>query len=119
MCAAPCPRGIDIALFEQEALQQIVLAPDDRFLPFALFDGEDRRKGIVLDVDGSDGFAQLLLAGMGEQHDGFIAMVHAAVGQAGLIVEDEPDLIFAGNVERGDDRELAPVDASDRNGWSE
>ena len=36
-----------------------------------------------------DRFAQLLPVGVGQQHDGFIAVVHAAVGETGLVVEDE------------------------------
>ncbi len=60
---------------------------------------------------GGDGFAQLLPVGVGEQHDGFIAMIHASVGKAGLVVEDEVNVILAGNVEGGHDGELGPVDA--------
>ena len=58
------PGGIHIALFKQEALEQIVGAPDDRILPLALFDGEDRRQRIVLDVHSAHGLAQLVLVGM-------------------------------------------------------
>ena len=67
---------------------------------------------------GGHGFAQLVLVGMREQHDGFIAVIHLAIGKAGLIGNDELDVILAGNVGGGDDGELAPVDAADRRRWS-
>ena len=63
------PRGVHVAFFEQKALEEIVGAPHNRVLPLALFDGEDRRQRIVLDVHGADRFAQLVLVGMREQHD--------------------------------------------------
>ena len=53
-----------------------------------------------------------VLVGVGEQQDGFFAVIHLAVGKAGLIGDDELNVIFAGNVGGGDDGELAPVDAA-------
>ena len=49
---------------------------------------------------------------MGEQNDGFIAVIDLAVGEAGLIREDELDVILAGNVGSRDHRELVPVDVA-------
>ena len=66
---------------------------------------------VVVLGNGHDGFAQFLPAGVGEQQDGFIAMIHLTVGKAGLVVEDEVNVIAAGNVECGDNGELGPVDA--------
>ena len=80
-------------------------------LALALFNGEDRRQRIVFDAHGGDGFAQLVLVRVRKQQDGFIAVVHLAVGEAGLIGKDELNVILAGNVDGGDDGELAPVDA--------
>ncbi len=65
-------------------------------------------------LHGGSGFAQLVLVGMREQHDGFIAMIDLAVGEAGLIGEDELDVILPGNVGGGDDGEFSPVDLADR-----
>ena len=39
-------------------------------------------------------------------------MIHLAVGQAGLIGDDELNAILAGNIGGGDDGEFAPVDAA-------
>ena len=60
----------------------------------------------------ADGFAQLVLVGMREQHDRLLAVIHLAVGEAGLIGNDELNVVFAGNIGGGDDGELAPVDAA-------
>ena len=51
-----------------------------------------------------DGLAQFVLVGMREKQDRLFAMIHLAVGQAGLIGDDELNVIFAGNVGGGDDR---------------
>ena len=106
------PRGIYVAFFEQENFEQIVRAPDDHILPLALFNGEDGRQRFVFDLHRADGFAQFVLVGMREEQDRLFAMIHFAVGEAGLIGDDELDAIFAGNVGGGNDRELAPVDAA-------
>ena len=67
------------------------------------------RQRIVFDLHCADGFAQFVLVGMREQHDRLLAVVHLAVGKAGLIGDDELNAILAGNIGCGDDRELAPV----------
>ena len=60
MCAASAQTESTSPFFEQEALEQVVRAPDHRFLLFALFDGEDGRHRIVLNVHGVHGFAHLV-----------------------------------------------------------
>ena len=64
-----------------------------------------------IDANGGGGFSQLLPVGMREQHDGFIAVIDVSVGEAGLVIEDELDVVLAGDVKGGDDREFRPVDA--------
>ena len=60
----------------------------------------------------------LCLSGWARSRIGFVAMIHLAVGEAGLIGDDELDVILAGNVGGGDDGELAPVDAAVESRWS-
>ena len=60
----------------------------------------------------ADGLAQFVLVRMREQNDRLVAVVHLAVGKAGLVGDDELDVILAGNIGGGDDGELAPVDAA-------
>ena len=83
------PRGIHVAFFKQKTLEQVVCAPDDLVLPLALFDGEDRRQRIVFDFHRAERFAQFVLIGMREEQNRFLAMIHLAVGEAGLIRNDE------------------------------
>ncbi len=48
---------------------------------------------------------------MREQDDRLFGVVDDAVGEVGLVVEDERDAVGAGDVFRGDDDELVPRDA--------
>jgi hypothetical protein len=48
---------------------------------------------------------------MGEEENGFVAMIDDVSGEAGLVGGDHLDVIGAGNVGGGDDNKLAPVDA--------
>ena len=47
---------------------------------------------------------------MCEQEDGFVGVIDEGVSKAGLIVEDELDVVVAGDVGSGDEDELGPVD---------
>ncbi len=105
------PYGVHIALFEQKTLEAVVRAPNNDVLPLALFDGEDRRQRVVFDAYGGHGLAQFLLARVRQQHDRFLAVVHLPVSKAGLVRNDELDVILAGNIGGGDDSELAPINA--------
>ena len=107
---SPC--GIHIAFFQQKTLEQIVRAPDDQVLPLTLLDGEEGGSGSYSIFTAPSGFAQFVLVGMREEKNRLLAVIHLAVGEAGLIGNDELNDIFAGNVGSGDDRELAPVDAA-------
>jgi len=52
-----------------------------------------------------------VLVGVGEQEDGFVGVVDVGAGEAGLVGDDQLDLIFAGDVGGGDDDEFVPGDA--------
>jgi hypothetical protein len=108
--AGPC--RIHVALFKQEALDQIVGTPDDDVLALALLNGEDRRQRLVFNFHRGDGLAKLVLGSVGEQNDGFVAMIHHPIGEARLIGEDDLDVIFAGDVGSRDDGEFSPIDAA-------
>ena len=53
-------------------------------------------------------FFQQILVRMRQQHDRFFRMIDDFVGEIRLIVEDQRDVVFAGNVFGGDDGELVP-----------
>ena len=57
-------------------------------------------------------FAHFVLVGVGDQQDGFFAVIDLAVGKAGLIGHDHLDVVFAGNVGSSDYGEFAPVDCA-------
>jgi hypothetical protein len=65
-------------------------------LTLALLDREDRRQRFVLDMHGLHGLAQLVLVRVRQQKDRFFAMIHHAVGKAGLIGHDQLNVIVAG-----------------------
>ncbi len=87
-------------------------APDHNILPLALFNCENRRQRIVLHTHTGDRLAQFLLVRVRQQHNRFVAVVYLAIGEARLIGKNELDMIVAGNISRGDNRELAPVDVA-------
>ena len=79
-------------------------------LPLAFFDREHGRQGIVLDGNRFDRFRQRVAIRMGQQKNRLFRMVDHAIREARLIVFDQRDIVFPGNVLRGDDDKLAPVD---------
>ena len=58
--------------------------------------------------------AHLVLVRMRHQHDRFVPVVHFAVGEAGLVGKDELNVIVPGNIGRGNNGKLGPVDASSK-----
>ncbi len=106
------PNGIDVAFFQKKSFDQVIGAPDDHLLPLALFDGEDRRQGIVFDLHRTHRLAHSVTVGVGQQHNWLFAVVHPAVGHAGLIGNDQVDVIFARHIRCSNDRELAPVNVA-------
>ena len=63
-----------------------------------------------MDLDGFDGASENVFISMRKQNDRFFRVINDAVCQARLIVEDERDAVFAGNVFGGYDDEFGPVD---------
>ena len=106
------PYRIDVALFKQEAFEEVVRTPDDWVAALTFLDGEDWWERIVFDAHSIYGLAQFVLVRMRQQKNRFVAVVHLAVGQAGLIGNDQLNDILAGDVVGGDDGELGPIDAA-------
>ena len=75
-----------------------------------VFDGEDAGEFLILDVNSCDGGGQDGLVGMREQKDGFGLMVDVFGCEAGVVLGEVDDGVFAGDVGGGDDGELGPVD---------
>ena len=106
------PRGIHVALFHQEALDDVVLAPHNRLLPLALLDGKNGRKRFVVNLHRGHGFVQPRLVRVRQQHYRFFGMIHLRFDEHRLVViHDQRNAIFPRNVLRGDDHELVPRDA--------
>ncbi len=106
------PCGVHVALFKQEAFEQVVRAPDDRIPALALLDGEDGRQWLILDAHRVHGLAQLVFVWMRQQQNRLVAVVHFPIGEARLIGGDELNEILAWDIVGGDDGELCPVDAA-------
>jgi hypothetical protein len=51
---------------------------------------------------------------MRQQNDRLVAVVHLSISQARLVGNDQLNMILAGNIGRGHDGELTPVDATRR-----
>ena len=104
------PDAVHVAFFDQESLEDIVLAPDDVGFPFAFLDGMNRRQRGKLHCDAFHRAGQHVFIGMSQQNDRLLRMVHDAVGKTGLIVEDQGDAVLTGNVFGRGDNKLSPVD---------
>ena len=106
-----CPRGVDIAFFDEKGFEDIVLAPDDFFFRERILDGEDSGQRLDFDAHRAARFFEQIFIGMREQDDGFFGMIYNAVGEAGLIFDDQRDAILVGDIFGGDDGEFIPRDA--------
>jgi hypothetical protein len=101
-------RRVDVSTRDGVALEDVVGAPDDGATLERFVDCEDGR--LRLDLDGdvtARAFEQFSIL-VREQQDRFFGMIHAPVGEAGLIVHDQRDAIAARDVGRCDDRHLLP-----------
>ena len=76
-----------------------------------ILDGENRGQRFDFDADRAAGFFQEIFVRMREEYDGLFGMIHEFVREAGLIVDDQRDAVFAGNVFCGDDGEFGPGNA--------
>ncbi len=105
------PGAIDIALVHRERFEDIVLAPDDFLLCERILDGEDCGQRLDSDAHGAARFFQQIFVGMREKNHRLFRVIHELIREAGLVVDHQRDVVFAGNVLRGDDRKLIPRNA--------
>jgi len=106
------PGSVHIAFLEQERFQKIIRVPDDRALAFAFFNAEDRRQRFIFNLHRGNGFAQLVLVRVSKQHNCFVTVIHLSVCEAGLIGNNELNVVCSGNVGGGDDGKFRPVNIS-------
>jgi hypothetical protein len=99
---------LDVALFDEEGFKDIVFAPDDLLFRERIRDGEDRGEWFVLDVNGATCFFEQIFIGMREKNGGFFGMVHYAIGEAGLVFDEQRDTICARDILGGDYGEFIP-----------
>jgi hypothetical protein len=99
-------RRLDVAAADLVALEDVVLSPDDRPRLERLIDREHCRLGLDVDDDVTACLFERLAIVMREQHDWFLGMIDAIVRQVRLVIENQRNPIAAGNIARGDDREI-------------
>ena len=108
MKSACCPDVVDISFINQKRLEDVVVAPDDLFL----FDRISRVKtggsSSIFDANVAARFFEQVLVRVGQQHDRLFRMIDDFVGEIRLIVEDQGDIVFAGDIFRGNDGEFVP-----------
>src|SRR5271168_166032 len=103
-----------LVLLHQVGLEGVGLfafAPDDLFFFFRVFNGVDGREFFVGDVDGGDGGGEYGAVGVGEEEDGLFRVVDVGGGEAGVVLGEVDNGVFAGDVGGGDDGELVPRDS--------
>ncbi len=105
------PNLFDVPLLDEEGLEDVVFAPDDCFGRESFLDVEDAGQRLYLDADGAARLFEQILVRVREQEDGLFGVVDERLGKVGLVVEDERDVVRAGDVARRDDGELFPRDA--------
>ena len=105
------PHGIDIAFFDQVGFEDVVCAPDNLLRSLTFFHAENRGKRFVFDGNGFDGFWEEMAVRMSEQEKWLFGMIDDAIGEARLIIFDEGDAIFSGDVRGRDDYEFVPINA--------
>src|SRR5262249_34996037 len=101
---------IDIAFFDVERLEDVVVAPNDFLAGEGVRDREDRRGRVDLDVDGATCFFEQILVWMRQQENRLFGMVHEAVGEGGLMLDKQSDAILPGDVIGHYDGEFGPRD---------
>ena len=102
------PHVVHVAFINQKLFEDIVFAPDDFLLFQRVFQRKDRRQFFVFDAHIAPRFFEPVLVLMSEQNDWLFGMIHKVVGKIRLVVEDQRNIVLAGNVFRGNDRELIP-----------
>ena len=86
------------AFFDQIAFEGVVCTPYDLGEPLALFYAEDGRKGMVFDRYRLNSFREKIAVRMSQQEKGLLRMIDRPIRQTRLIVFDEGDAIFPGNI---------------------
>ena len=102
------PDGIHVTARDEKLLEDVVGPPDDRPALERVVDRQDGRQRIDLDRDRAPRLFDEQLVGVGEENDRLFRVVHDAVRQARLIVQNEHDAVRRRHVLRGDDGELVP-----------
>jgi hypothetical protein len=105
------PNFIDVAFFHFVAFEDVVRAPDNFGAALTLFHGEDRRKWVVFDGDRIYRLGKKMPVGVRQQKNRFFGMVDHPVRETRLIVDDQRNDVFAGDVFGSNDNKFIPGDA--------
>ena len=103
-------RGVDVSLRHRVTLEGVVFAPDDLAARQRIVDGKYRRQRLVFDRHPAPRLVGPRAIGMGDEDDGLFRMIDLLEGEIRLVVGDQLDAVAAGNVGRGDDDVVGPVD---------
>ncbi len=111
------PHLVDISSFDEEGFEDIVAAPDDFIFRERIFDREDAGEWFDFDVHGSASLFEQILVRMREEQNRLFGVIHSLGSEAGLVIDEQSDAVFPGNIFCLDDGELVPGDAvSETNG---
>ena len=105
------PNFIDVAFLHLVALEDIVRAPNDFGTALTFFHGEHRGKLVVFDGDRGYRLGKKMPVGVRQQKNRFFGMVDDPVRKTRLIVGDQRNDIFPGDIFGGNDNEFIPGDA--------
>ena len=92
------PGFVNVSLVYEKLLEDIVVAPDDLFLAERFVQRKNCWKLLDLDPHTAPCFFQQVLVFVREKENRFFRMVDDSVSKVGLIVENQGDVIRAGNV---------------------
>jgi hypothetical protein len=102
---------VDVALLDEVRLEDVVLAPDHRLRGERLLEVEDRRQLLDVERHRAARLLEQVAVGVGEQQHRLLGVVDDAVGEAGLVLEDQGDAVLPRHVARVDDDDLLPRNA--------
>src|SRR5215213_1090980 len=102
------PGFVNVAFIDEVLLKDVIFAPDDLFPGKGVFEIEDGWQFLDLDAYVPACFLQQVFIAVREQHDRLFGMVYKIRGEIGLVIQDEGNIIMAGNVFGSDDGELVP-----------